>query len=147
MTTPSQVDLDPGRDYPLAARRPELLKTPTGKRLDELTMAAVLAGEVAPEDLRIAPETLRLQAQIAERVGRPQLAQNFRRAAELTALPDELVLSIYNSLRPRASTKEQLGEIADELESKYSATLCAQLVREAADVYERRDILAREDGR
>ncbi|WP_435581490.1 diol dehydratase small subunit [Amycolatopsis thermoflava] len=147
MTTPSQVDLDPGRDYPLAARRPELLKTPTGKRLDELTMAAVLAGEVAPEDLRIAPETLRLQAQIAERVGRPQLGQNFRRAAELTALPDELVLSIYNSLRPRASTKEQLGEIADELESKYSATLCAQLVREAADVYERRDILAREDGR
>ncbi|AIJ26009.1 coenzyme B12-dependent glycerol dehydrogenase small subunit [Amycolatopsis methanolica 239] len=141
------MDLDPGRDYPLAARRPELLKTPTGKRLDELTMAAVLAGEVAPEDLRIAPETLRLQAQIAERVGRPQLAQNFRRAAELTALPDELVLSIYNSLRPRASTKEQLGEIADELESKYSATLCAQLVREAADVYERRDILAREDGR
>ena len=102
---------------------------------------------VEPEDLRIAPETLRLQAQIAERVGRPQLAQNFRRAAELTALPDELVLSIYNSLRPRASTKEQLGEIADELESKYSATLCAQLVREAADVYERRDILAREDGR
>ncbi|MCF6422873.1 MULTISPECIES: diol dehydratase small subunit [Amycolatopsis] len=147
MTTPSQVDLDPGRDYPLAARRPELLKTPTGKRLDELTMAAVLAGEVAPEDLRIAPETLRLQAQIAERVGRPQLAQNFRRAAELTALPDELVLSIYNSLRPRASTKAKLGEIADELESKYSATLCAQLVREAADVYERRDILAREDGR
>ncbi|WP_233157163.1 MULTISPECIES: diol dehydratase small subunit [Amycolatopsis] len=147
MTTPSQVDLDPGRDYPLAARRPELLKTPTGKRLDELTMAAVLAGEVAPEDLRIAPETLRLQAQIAERVGRPQLAQNFRRAAELTALPDELVLSIYNSLRPCASTKEQLAAIADELETTYSATLCAQLVREAADVYERRDILAREDGR
>lgn len=148
MTTPSQVDLDPGRDYPLAARRPELLKTPTGKRLDELTMDAVLAGEVAAEDLRIAPETLRLQAQIADRMGRPQLAQNFRRAAELTALPDEMVLSIYNSLRPRASTKQQLIDIADELEGTYSATMCARLVREAADVYERRDILARrEDGR
>lgn len=142
VTTPSQVDLDPGRDYPLAARRPELLKTPTGKRIDELTMEAVLAGEVAPEDLRIAPETLRLQARIAEQSGRPQLAQNFRRAAELTALPDELVLSIYNSLRPRASTKQQLTDIADELESAYSATLCAALVREAADVYERRNILA-----
>ncbi|PXY30247.1 glycerol dehydrogenase [Prauserella sp. PE36] len=136
------MDLDPGRDYPLAARRPELLKTPTGKRIDELTMEAVLAGEVAPEDLRIAPETLRLQARIAEQSGRPQLAQNFRRAAELTALPDELVLSIYNSLRPRASTKQQLTDIADELESAYSATLCAALVREAADVYERRNILA-----
>ena len=105
-------------------------------------MEAVLAGEVAPEDLRIAPETLRLQARIAEQSGRPQLAQNFRRAAELTALPDELVLSIYNSLRPRASTKQQLTDIADELESAYSATLCAALVREAADVYERRNILA-----
>ncbi|MBK1783319.1 diol dehydratase small subunit [Prauserella cavernicola] len=142
MTTPSQADLDPGRDYPLATRRPELLKTPTGKGIDELTMEAVLAGEVAPEDLRIAPETLRLQAGIAERAGRPQLAQNFRRAAELTALPDELVLSIYNALRPRASTRQQLTAIADELERDYEATLCAQLVREAADVYERRHILA-----
>ena len=142
VTVPDQVDLDPGRDYPLAARRPELLRTPTGKPIDELSMQAVLGGEIAPEDLRIAPETLRLQAQIAERVGRRQLAQNFRRAAELTALPDELVLSIYNSLRPNASTKQHLAEIADQLEGQYSATLCAQLVREAADVYERRDILA-----
>lgn len=142
MPNPSQVDLDPARDYPLAAHRPDLLRTPTGKRIDDLTMQAVLSGEVSPEDLRIAPETLRLQAQIADRVGRPQLAQNFRRAAELTALPDDLVLSIYNALRPRASTKQQLTDIADELERDYSATLCAGLVREAADVYERRDILA-----
>ncbi|HWD02010.1 MAG TPA: diol dehydratase small subunit [Amycolatopsis sp.] len=142
MTIPSQVDLDPDRDYPLAARRPELLRTPTGKGIDELTMQAVLSSQLAPDDLRIAPETLRLQAQIAERVGRPQLAQNFRRAAELTALPDELVLSIYNALRPRASTNQQLTDIADELERDYSATLCAGLVREAAEVYQRRDILA-----
>jgi propanediol dehydratase small subunit len=142
VTIPSQVDLDPDRDYPLAARRPELLRTPTGKGIDELTMQAVLSSQLAPDDLRIAPETLRLQAQIAERVGRPQLAQNFRRAAELTALPDELVLSIYNALRPRASTNQQLTDIADELERDYSATLCAGLVREAAEVYQRRDILA-----
>ncbi|WP_248962132.1 diol dehydratase small subunit [Sphaerisporangium perillae] len=136
------VELDPQRDYPLASHRPELLRTPTGKRLDEITMEAVLAGEVAAEDLRIAPETLRLQAQIADSVGRPQLAQNFRRAAELTALPDETVLEIYNALRPRASTKQQLTKIAEGLERGYSATLCARLIREAADVYERRGILA-----
>ncbi|MBB3662389.1 MULTISPECIES: diol dehydratase small subunit [Prauserella salsuginis group] len=142
MTLPDQVELDPGRDYPLAAHRPELLRTPTGKPIDELTMQAVLSGDVAAEDLRISPDTLRLQAQIAEQVGRTQLARNFRRAAELTALPDDLVLSIYNSLRPNASTKQQLTDIADRLEREYSATLCAELVREAADVYERRDILA-----
>ncbi|MCR3720100.1 propanediol dehydratase small subunit [Prauserella flava] len=142
VTLPDQVELDPGRDYPLAAHRPELLRTPTGKPIDELTMQAVLSGDVAAEDLRISPDTLRLQAQIAEQVGRTQLARNFRRAAELTALPDDLVLSIYNSLRPNASTKQQLTDIADRLEREYSATLCAELVREAADVYERRDILA-----
>lgn len=142
VTLPDQVELDPGSDYPLAAQRPELLRTPTGKPIDELTMQAVLSGDVAAEDLRISPDTLRLQAQIAERVGRTQLARNFRRAAELTALPDDLVLSIYNSLRPNASTKQQLTDIADRLEGEYSATLCAELVREAADVYERRDILA-----
>ncbi|MBB5134598.1 propanediol dehydratase small subunit [Thermocatellispora tengchongensis] len=136
------ADLDPRRDYPLATRRPELLRTPTGKRLDDITMDAVLAGEVTPADLRIAPETLRLQAQIADAVGRPQLGQNFRRAAELTAVPDEKVLAIYNALRPRASTREELHAIAEELERDYSAGLCAAMVREAADVYERRGILA-----
>jgi propanediol dehydratase small subunit len=135
-------DLDPRYDYPLATRRPELLRTPTGKSLDEITMAAVLAGEVTAEDLRITGDTLRLQAQIAESADRPQVGQNFRRAAELTALPDEKVLAIYNALRPRASTKQQLLDIAAELERDYAATLCAGLVREAAVVYERRDILA-----
>ncbi|WP_218038516.1 diol dehydratase small subunit [Acrocarpospora pleiomorpha] len=139
----SSVELDPRRDYPLASNRPELLRTPTGKRLDDITMAAVLAGEITAEDLRITPETLRLQARIADSVGRPQLGQNFRRAAELTALPDEKVLSIYNALRPRASTKQQLIDIADELERVYAATLCARHVREAADVYERRGVLAK----
>jgi propanediol dehydratase small subunit len=135
-------ELDPRRDYPLATKRPELLRTPTGKSLDEITVPAVLAGEVTAEDLRISAGTLRLQAQIAESANRPQVGQNFRRAAELTTLPDEKVLAIYNALRPRASTKQELLDIAAELERDHAATLCAGLVREAAEVYERRDILA-----
>ena len=138
----TSVELDPQRDYPLASQRPELLRTPTGKRLEDLTMAAVLSGSVVAEDLRIAPDTLRLQAQIADSVARPQLGANFRRAAELTALPDDKVLQIYNALRPRASTKQQLLDIAEELERDFSASLCGALVREAADVYERRSVLA-----
>ncbi|MEX5635320.1 diol dehydratase small subunit [Parafrankia sp. FMc2] len=136
------VELDPRRDYPLAANRPDLLRTPTGRRIDEITMSALLAGEIGPEDIRITPATLRLQAQIAEKVGLPQLAQNFRRAAELTSLSDDDVLTIYNTLRPRAATREQLTDIADRLQRDHGATLCAELVREAADVYERRGILA-----
>ncbi|UCF02298.1 MAG: propanediol dehydratase small subunit PduE, partial [Deltaproteobacteria bacterium] len=65
-------------------------------------------------------------------------AANLRRAAELTRIPDERVLEIYNALRPYRSTKRELLDIAGELESQYQARVCAALVREAADEYERR---------
>jgi propanediol dehydratase small subunit len=106
-------------------------------------MDAVVSGELSAEDLRIAPETLQLQAQLADASGRPQLAGNFRRAAEMTAIPDAEVLEMYNALRPRASTGEALAALADRLEGTYSAPVCAALVREAAEVYRRRDLLAR----
>ena len=61
----------------------------------------------------------------------------------MTAIPDAEVLAMYNALRPRASTAAQLDELADRLEGTYSAPVCAALVREAAEVYARRDLLAR----
>ncbi|MGE2729992.1 diol dehydratase small subunit [Mycolicibacterium vaccae] len=139
MTRPN---LDPAVDYPLSVHRRDLLFTPTGKSIDDLTMEAVVSGDVEAADLRISPDTLRLQAEVSEKVGRKQLGTNLRRAAEMTAISDERVLAIYNALRPNASSKAELESIADELESQYNATLLAELVREAADVYERRDILA-----
>jgi propanediol dehydratase small subunit len=132
-------------DYPLSSRRPELLRTPSGKTLDDITLEAVLDKRVTADDLRITPETLELQAQIAEQTERPQMAENLRRAGELTRVPDERLLEIYAALRPGASTKAQLLSIAQELEETYAAPVNAALVREAADVYERRDCLADED--
>ncbi|BCV25861.1 diol dehydratase small subunit [Gelria sp. Kuro-4] len=134
----SKVGLDPARDYPLATKRPEIVKTPTGKSLDDIKLESVLKGEIGPQDVRITPETLEMQAEIAEKVGRPQFARNLRRAAELTQIPDERILEIYQALRPYRSTKEELLAIADELEQKYGARINAALVREAAEVYERR---------
>jgi propanediol dehydratase small subunit len=131
-------------DYPLSVHRPELLHTPTGKTLDDLTMAAVVAGDITSEDLRISPETLALQGQLAAAAGRRQLAENFQRASEMTTIPDAEVLEMYNSLRPNASTAAQLEEIASKLENTYSATTCAALVREAAQVYAARNLLAEE---
>lgn len=130
-------------DYPLSINRPELLRTPTGKPITALTMDAVVSGELSADDLRIAPETLQLQAQLADASGRPQLAANLRRAAEMTAIPDAEVLAVYNALRPRASTGEQLAALADRLDGDHAAPVCAALVREAAEVYARRGLLAR----
>lgn len=138
----SEPNLDPAVDYPLSVNRSDLLRTPTGKPIDAITMSAVVAGDIKAADLRISPDTLRLQAQISEKSGRAQLGANLRRAAEMTAISDERVLEIYNALRPNASSKEELEAIAEELSSQYQAEMLAELVREAADVYQRRDILA-----
>lgn len=142
MDADAPTTLDPQKDYPLGRHRPDLLQTPTGKTLDDLTLESALNGGVTAEDLRITPRTLALQAEVAEAAHRPQLAQNFRRAAELTAVPDERVLQIYAALRPNASSKDELLAIADELETTFSAPINAELVRDAARVYERRDCLA-----
>ncbi|CUH94330.1 hypothetical protein P22_0396 [Propionispora sp. 2/2-37] len=133
--------LQPDRDYPLAAKRLDLIRTPTGKTLEDITLDKVLSGDITPADVRISPDTLRMQAEIADGVGRTQFAANLRRAAELTAIPDNRILEIYNALRPYRSSKAELLAIADELEQQYKASISAGLVREAADVYERRNRL------
>jgi propanediol dehydratase small subunit len=133
--------LDPEQDYPLAEHHPEWLRTPSGLSLDALTLEAVLAGKVPADDLRITPEALMLQAEVAVGAGRPHLARNFRRAAELTHLPDALVLLIYTALRPYRSTWSELEEIAGKLENEHGALENAGLVREAAEVYRRRGLL------
>ena len=140
-TVSSSTGLCPDRDYPLASKRPELLKTPTGKTLADITLDKIMNGEVKSEDVRITPETLKMQAEIADGVGRYQFANNLRRAAELVAIPDARVLEIYNAMRPYRSTKPELFAIADELEVKYNAKINAAFVREAAEVYERRNRL------
>lgn len=136
--------LDPLRDYPMAEKRPELLKSPSGKTLSDITLENVVSGAIKSEDVRISPETLRMQAEIADGIGRNQFADNLRRAAELTAIPDARILQIYNALRPYRSTKAELIAIADEMESKYNAKINAAFVREAADVYQRRNRLRAE---
>lgn len=135
---PGEVQLTPAKDYPLAEKRPELIRTATGKRLKDLTIENVLNGTVTPQDVRITAESLLMQAQIAESCGRLQLAKNFRRAAELTRVPDERILEIYTALRPYRSTRAEMMAIAEELEQKYGARINAAFVREAAEVYERR---------
>ncbi|WP_431222772.1 propanediol dehydratase small subunit PduE [Serratia sp. L9] len=132
-------------DYPLANKHPEWVKTSTNKTLDDLTLANVLNGSVTPQDLRITPEILRIQADIARDAGRDRLAMNFERAAELTAVPDDKVLDIYNALRPFRSSREELNAIADDLEQSYHARICAAFIREAATLYVQRKKLKGDD--
>lgn len=132
------MSFDPHRDYPLGSKRPDLVATPGGLSLDELT----LHGEgVVASELRVTPQTLRLQAQVAAAANRSQLAENLERAAELATLPDETVLEIYTALRPRRCTAAELEEWAVRLES-LDAPVNAAFVRDAARVYAERGLLA-----
>jgi propanediol dehydratase small subunit len=114
----------------------------SGRPLEELTLEAAVSGDLSPADLRVHPDTLRRQAAVAEAHGNPQLGENLRRAAELTALPDEEVLGIYEALRPGRCSRAELDALAARLDGA-AAPLCAALVREAAAAYERRGILRR----
>ena len=113
----------------------------SGRAVEGLTVEAVRAAEIGVADLRIHPETLERQAVVAEQHGNPQLAGNLRRAAELTRLPDDEVLAIYEALRPGRSTPAQLTELAASLDGR-GLPRCAALLAEAAEIYARRGLSA-----
>jgi propanediol dehydratase small subunit len=132
------VAFEPRSDYPLGTRRPDLVRTPGGIPLAELRLDS---DGLEAEDLRATPETLRLQAEVARATGRTQLADNLLRAAELASVPAETLLEIYTALRPRRSTAAELEAWAERLES-WDAPQTAAFVREAAEVYAERALLA-----
>lgn len=128
-------------DYPLAEKRPEMVKSARGKPLADFTLEAVEEGAVTLADLRITPQALRDQARIAEHAGRPTLGRNFERAAELVDVPQDELLRIYELLRPgRARDKAELLAAANLLRDTYGANRMAAFVEEAAEIYERRGL-------
>ena len=134
------MTFDPATDYPLGARRPDLVETPGGVPLAAVTLESVVAGHVPTSDFAATAGTLRLQADIARAHGRPQLAENLERAAELTAFDEDEVMAVYTALRPGRSTVEELQRWASVLEAR-GATRTAAFVREAAEAYVERGLL------
>ncbi len=128
------MGFDPVTDYPLGTRRPELVATPSGLALDDVTLAAARDGRLRADDTRATAETLRLQAEVARAAGRAQLAEGLERAAELTGVPDEELLAVYTALRPGRSSADELERWAARLE-ELGAPLNAAFVREAAAAY------------
>ncbi|MEZ4860779.1 MAG: diol dehydratase small subunit [Caldilineaceae bacterium] len=128
--------------YPLMEDTTSDLRAASGRAA--ATIGLETLDELSPADLRINGETLRAQATVARDAGFTQLAENLTRAAELTAVPNETLLQMYEIMRPGRSTYAQLQEMAATLEERYHATTTAAMVREAAEVYQRRNLLKRE---
>jgi propanediol dehydratase small subunit len=132
---------DPAADYPLGRRRPDLVFTPSGRPLAEVTLDAARAGELEAADVRVTAGTLRLQAEVSRAHGRAQLAEALERAAELTAVTEDEIMAVYTALRPGRSTAAELDGWASLLEER-GAHATARFVREAAQVYVERGLLA-----
>ena len=127
--------------YPVGEKQPERVRTRQGHALEDLTLGNLLAGEVSAADFAITGEGLRLQAEVAERAGRRNLAENLRRGAELVDVPGEELLKIYELLRPRRTGQAaELRAAATRLRANYQAEATARLLDEAAAAYERRGI-------
>lgn len=127
--------------YPLGQYEREFIQSKTGKKLEEITLDEVLKGHISSDDIKISKETLKAQGQVAAENGNFPMEKNFERAAELTEVPDEVILKMYDKLRPNRSTKLELVMMAQELIETYGAKHCARLVMEAAEIYEKRGIL------
>ena len=131
-------------DYPLAETRPGEICGKRGIALDDITLASVLAGDIAMEDLQITPKALLDQAEISADAGRPTLELNFARAAELVDVPQEMIMSTYEVLRPgRAKSKADLLARAEVFRTIYKAPEIADFITEAAEIYEKRGLFTR----
>jgi propanediol dehydratase small subunit len=130
--------------YPLSEKAPEAVSTPRGRKLADMTLDAVMKGDVTAADAAIAPETLRLQAKIARSSGRDRLARNLERASELATIPQELVMSTYELLRPgRSDSSAALRRRAEEMRRTFNATQIADFLEEAADAYDARGLFGK----
>ena len=118
--------------YPLYKHARKDLRLPSERPLTDLSIDSLQAEKITSNDLGIHEATLQNQSRIAEEEGFPQVAENLSRAAELTRLPDEKLLEIYEALRPGRSSQSDLEKLASEVEETYDAPLNAAFIREAA---------------
>ena len=130
-------------EYPLRDNAVDELLTFSGRPLADVTPEAIAAGELSGDDLRTHADTLRQQAEIAREGGYPQLAANLMRAAELTDVPNDELLKIYELLRPERASYDELVRLADYLVETYGAKENAAFIKEAAAAYRERNLLRR----
>jgi propanediol dehydratase small subunit len=112
--------------------------------LDDITLDAVRDGKVAASDLTVRRQTLLDQAALADSKGYPQLARNFRRAAELTAIPNDVLIETYEKLRPYRATYYQLLALSQEIAARYDAPETGEYIRQAAEAYNSKGLVKAE---
>ena len=104
--------------YPLAEHEKDSIASKTGKKFTDITLDEVMKDHIAPDDIKISQEILKAQGQVALEADNRPMEKNFERAAELVDVPDDVILKMYDKLRPNRSTKLELVMMAQELLEK-----------------------------
>ena len=130
-----------GHRFPLGRYHRDEIATKSGRPLKELVLEQVLTGNVSADDVSISAETLDLQARFASEAGYEAVAHNLARAAEMTRIPNDEILEIYEALRPGRSTYYQLLSLSQQLSSRYGAEHTGTYIREAAEAYRETGLL------
>jgi propanediol dehydratase small subunit len=131
--------------YPLRVHHADTVRSAGNHTLDEIQIDNINREVLSPKDLNIHADTLLAQANISRQAGFTRLSENLTRAAELTQLSNQELLQLYDRLRPGRSSYAELIGLANLLEEKYHAVFCAQLFREAAEIYKVRKLFRKED--
>lgn len=126
---------NPAYSFPLGTHHRDEVAAKSGRPLRDMTLEFVSLGAAQPDDLAASAETLEVQAQFAREAGYPEVAKNLIRAAEMTRMPNDEILAIYEALRPGRSTYYQLLSLSQQISSMYGAEHTGAYIREAADVY------------
>lgn len=135
----------PVRRYPLGQHHRDEVTTKSGLRLSDLNLRRVLDGNVSPDDASVSAETLESQAGFARAAGYEEVARNLVRAAEMTRIPSDEILEIYEALRPGRSSYYQLLSLSQQLSARYGAEHTGAYIREAAEVYRDTGLLKMDD--
>lgn len=132
-------------NFPLGEHHRGDIQAKSGRPISELSLEDVLAGGATEDDLSASAETLMMQAQFAQNAGYKEVANNLIRAAEMTRIPNDELLAMYESLRPGRSTYYQLLSLCQRLTSEYDAEHTGAYIREAADAYRETGLLKMDD--
>jgi propanediol dehydratase small subunit len=127
--------------YPLLDNAGDTLTAASGRSVAAIDLAH--ADSLTAADIQVSAATLRAQADIAREAGYRELADNLVRAAELTTVPNQELLRMYELLRPGRSTLAELSALAERLETEFHAATTAAFVREAAQIYQARNLFRR----
>jgi len=136
---------EPKYRFPLGQHHRDEIATKSGRPLEELDLQRILGGQVGADDVSVSDKTLELQAQFARRAGYHEVAENLERAAEMTRIPNDEILEIYEALRPGRSTYYQLLSLSQQIISMYAAEYTGAFVREAAEAYRDTGLLKMDD--